>query len=59
VASADVRKGLLEPLLPQWSLPAQEIHAVYPSPNMVPAKVTQFVDWLQGRFDAQWWTRAP
>ncbi len=59
VASADVRKGLLEALLPQWSLPAQEIHAVYPSPNMVPAKVTQFVDWLQGRFDAQWWTRAP
>ena len=59
VASAEVRKGLLEALLPQWSLPAQEIHAVYPSPNMVPAKVTQFVDWLQGRFDAQWWTRAP
>lgn len=59
VASADVREGLLEPLLPQWSLPVQEIHAVYPSPNMVPAKVTQFVDWLQGRFDAQWWTHAP
>ncbi len=58
VASADLRKGLLEPLLPQWSLPAQEIHAVYPSPNMVPAKVTQFVDWLQGRFGDRWWTQS-
>ncbi len=58
VANADVRRGQLQPLLAQWSLPAQEIHAVYPSPNLVPAKVTQFVDWLQGKFDARWWTQA-
>ena len=55
VASADVRKGRLVALLPQWSLPAQEIHAVYPSPNLLPAKVRQFVDWLQGKFGPQWW----
>ena len=58
VAHAEVRKGRLVALLPQWSLPAQEIHAVYPSPNMVPAKVTQFVDWLQGRFGDRWWTQS-
>ena len=58
VAHAEVRKGRLVALLPQWSLPAQEIHAVYPSPNMVPAKVTRFVDWLQGKFGERWWTRS-
>ncbi|WP_297906473.1 LysR family transcriptional regulator [Thiomonas sp.] len=58
VAHAEVRKGRLVALLPQWSLPAQEIHAVYPSPNMVPAKVTRFVDWLQGKFGERWWARS-
>ncbi|MBU6438754.1 MAG: LysR family transcriptional regulator [Betaproteobacteria bacterium] len=58
VAHAEVRKGRLLALLPQWSLPSQEIHAVYPSPNMVPAKVTRFVDWLQGKFGERWWTQS-
>lgn len=58
VAHADVRKGALVPVLPQWSLPAQEIHAVFPSPNMVPAKVSRFVDWLQGKFGERWWAQA-
>ena len=58
VAHNEVRKGRLVALLPQWSLPAQEIHAVYPSPSLVPAKVTRFVDWLQGKFGERWWTRS-
>ena len=57
VAHESVRKGSLTPLLEQWQLPQQEIHAVYPSPRMVPAKVTQFIDWLQGQFGPQWWSR--
>jgi DNA-binding transcriptional LysR family regulator len=47
------------PLLEAWSLPAQEIHAVYPSPRMVPLKVSGLVDWLQARFEGEWWARPP
>ena len=42
-------------LLPEWSLPQQEVHAVFPSPRMVPAKVKLFISWLQGQFGPQWW----
>lgn len=55
VAQTSVRTGALQPLLAGWSLPAQEIHAVYPSPNLVPAKVSRFVGWLEGRFGEGWW----
>ncbi|NBY27597.1 MAG: LysR family transcriptional regulator, partial [Betaproteobacteria bacterium] len=37
------------------ALPAQEIHAVFPSPRMVPAKVSGFIEWLQGQFGEAWW----
>lgn len=57
VAHAGLVAGQLRPLLPAWQLPAQEIHAVYPSPRLVPAKVTGFIDWLRGEFDGAWWTR--
>ena len=42
-------------ILADWSLPSQEIHAVYPSPRLVPAKVSRFVGWLQGHFPHEWW----
>ena len=38
-----------------WSLPAQEIHAVFPSPKFVPAKVRSFCDFLSTRFGPDWW----
>ena len=47
---------LMVPLLAGWSLPSQEIHAVYPSPRLVPAKVNDFIAWLQGQFSASWWS---
>ena len=59
VAHDSVKSGAVQPLLERWSLPSQEIHAVYPSPRLVPAKVTGFVDWLQGQFGEDWWTRKP
>lgn len=55
VAHASVRSGVVQPLLEAWALPAQEIHAVYASPRLVPVKVSGFVDWLQAQFSAQWW----
>ncbi len=55
VAHEPVRQGALMPLLPAWSLPAQEIHAVFPSPRLLPSKVSGFVDDLAGRFRGDWW----
>ncbi len=57
VAHESVRTGALKTVLEGWQLPQQEIHAVYPSPRMVPAKVTQFIEWLQGQFEGEWWAR--
>jgi DNA-binding transcriptional LysR family regulator len=57
VAEEAVRTGSLAPVLQEWQLPQQEIHAVYPSPRLVPAKVTQFIAWLQGQFTDGWWRR--
>jgi hypothetical protein len=36
----------------------QEIHAVFPSPRLVPAKVSGFVAWLQAELGEQWWAQA-
>lgn len=55
VAHKSIRSGVLMPLLTDWTLPQQEIHAVYPSPQLVPTKVSGFVAWLQGQFGEAWW----
>lgn len=55
VAHKSIRSGVLRPLLTDWTLPQQEIHAVYPSPQLVPTKVSGFVAWLQGQFGEAWW----
>lgn len=57
VAQTALTQRSLVALLNDWQLPAQEINAVFPSPQRVPAKVTQFVAWLQGQFDGDWWAR--
>ena len=56
VAHESVKQGAVTVLLPAWSLPAQEIHAVFPSPRLVPAKVSGFIEWLQGQFGESWWS---
>jgi DNA-binding transcriptional LysR family regulator len=58
VADLSVREGFLTPILADWSLPSQEIHAVFPSPRLVPAKVSAFVGWLEGQFKDHWWSRS-
>jgi len=57
VAHESVGSGAVLPLLEHWTLPAQEIHAVYPSPRLVPTKVSGLVAWLQGQFGDEWWAR--
>ena len=55
VAHESLASGALVAVLTDWNLPAQEIHAVYPSPLLVPAKVSGFVNWLQGQIGPTWW----
>jgi DNA-binding transcriptional LysR family regulator len=55
VAFESVRSGAVQVLLPDWALPVQEIHAVFPSPRLVPTKVSGFVAWLQAELGENWW----
>ncbi|WP_395316835.1 LysR substrate-binding domain-containing protein [Variovorax sp. UC74_104] len=55
VASDSLAVGKVREVLGDHALPEQEIHAVFPSPKLVPGKVSGFVAFLQGRFDEGWW----
>jgi DNA-binding transcriptional LysR family regulator len=55
VAHQSIKDGVLTSIMGDWSLPAQEIHAVFSSPKHVPTKVSQCIDWLQTRFKGEWW----
>lgn len=61
VARASLASGAVRPVLEGFALPAQELHAVYPSPKLVPSKVVSFIAFLQTRLaDANglaWWQR--
>ena len=57
VAQDAIASGEVRELLAGYALPAQEIHAVFPSPKLVPAKVGSFIAHLQQRFDGEWWLR--
>jgi len=59
VAEEPLRSGALVQVLPDCELPEQEIHAVYPSPKLVPGKVQAFIAFLHGRFDGRWWSALP
>lgn len=59
VASESLASGKVVQVLKGHSLPEQEIHAVYPSPKLVPGKVQAFVAFLQGRFAGAWWESLP
>ena len=55
VAHDSVRDGVVQPLLTHWTLPAQEMHAVFSSPRLVPTKVVGFVDFVLPHFGGDWW----
>ena len=59
VARESIADGSMPPVLPDHGLPAQEMHAVFPSPKLVPSKVSHFIDWLRTELDGAWWQRAP
>lgn len=55
VARESLADGVVEPILEGHALPTQEIHAVYPSPKLVPGKVNAFIEHLRGALDGDWW----
>lgn len=57
VASESLAGGAIVEVLKGHGLPEQEIHAVYPSPKLVPQKVLAFIAFLQGRFEGGWWEK--
>jgi DNA-binding transcriptional LysR family regulator len=56
VVHHQIASGALETILDDWSLPTQDMHAVFPSPKMVPAKVNAFTEWLREQLAGDWWT---
>jgi len=58
VAREAVAEGSLRPVLEGFALPVQELHAVYPSPKLMPSKVAAFIAFLQAALDERWWGRA-
>ena len=59
VARESLADGSVQQLLPEHALPAQELHAVFPSPRLVPQKVSHFIEWLRGELRGEWWARTP
>jgi DNA-binding transcriptional LysR family regulator len=55
VAQQSIASGAVQEVLGDWALPSQEIHAVFPSPRLLPTKVSGFITWLQGQMGANWW----
>jgi DNA-binding transcriptional LysR family regulator len=58
VARESVADGSVVPVLEGYALPSQELHAVYPSPKLVPSKVAAFIDFMKQTLTDGWWLRA-
>ncbi len=55
VAHESVHEAKVTPLLTGFALPVQEMHAVFPSPKLLPSKVSGFIGFLQQQLGAEWW----
>jgi DNA-binding transcriptional LysR family regulator len=58
VAATSLAQAKVVRVLADHSLPAQEIHAVYPGPKQVPAKVNALIAFMQDHFQGEWWLNA-
>ena len=58
VARESLADGSVRPIMERHTLPTQEIHAVYPSPKLVPSKVVSFIEHLHVALQGAWWERA-
>ena len=57
VAHESLDSGRVVEVMPGQVMVEQEIHAVFPSPQLVPAKVTAFMAFLHEHFTGEWWRR--
>ncbi len=58
VARDSLNDATVVQVLPELQIPAQDMHAVFPSPKLVPGKVQVFISWLQQALsDENWWRR--
>lgn len=55
VAARSLSTKHVKQVLTEFSLPSQEIHAVYPSPKLVPGKVTALIEYLHAAFAHEDW----
>lgn len=58
VAATSLAQGRVVQVLADHALPAQEIHAVYPGPRQLPAKVNALIAFMQDHFQGAWWLDA-
>ncbi len=59
VARESLADAAVVTVLADHVLPAQDVHAVYPSPKLVSTKVTHFIAFLQQALAGDWWLKAP
>jgi len=59
VATDSLESGHVVEILKGHTLPEQEVHAVFPSPKLVPGKVMAFIAFLQARLGERWWDDLP
>jgi DNA-binding transcriptional LysR family regulator len=57
VAGEALRTGAVVPLLSEFALPVQEMHAVFPSPRLLPSKVSSFIGFVEEHLAGEWWER--
>jgi len=55
VACEDLRSGSVVPVLGDFALPDQVLHAVFPSPRLLSRKTKALVDFLIPQFKGNWW----
>jgi DNA-binding transcriptional LysR family regulator len=58
VARESLADGSVREVMADHRLPAQDLHAVFPSPKLVPHKVSHFIEWAKARLDGPWWERS-
>ena len=59
VAREAMAEGTVVPVMTDHALPTQEVHAVFPSPKLVPSKVTHCIAFLQQSLAGEWWMHPP
>jgi DNA-binding transcriptional LysR family regulator len=55
VAEDALRRGLVRQIMNSFVLPEQELHAVFPSRQLMTTKVTSLIEFLVPRFREEWW----